>query len=272
MYLISCTVYIVLALEIHSAILQRSKTIRDRILRATYPAKDLSDPSKPLFDVPFPFTARLPVDRFTSLTFDPVPIFKFMGRSEFGPFIEKLKAHKVGDSRPFNVYGTKGYGKSHILATAVVHLQSVEKYRVVFLPQCRDLAIQSTLEYFRAALLLAFADDDDFALDILTCPDESLLELANTKKFILVADQVNSVEESSKIDPETKRGVKRLLQQLAINQRLIVKGFSANNQIAIEFVATQRSERDVVWFQGFNDEVDSFFFSTRSVRLSLFHM
>ena len=256
--------------------MQINKTFRDQILRATHPAKDLSDPRKPLFDVPFPFTGRLPFDRFTSLTLDPVtsvPIFKFMGRSEFGPFIERLKARTVAEAGPLNVYGTKGYGKSHILATAVVHLQSVYKDRVVFLPQCRDLATENTLGYFRSAFLLAFADGDDLVLQILTCPDEaSLLELANTKKFILVADQVNSVEESSKIDPETKRGVKRLLQQLAINQRLIVKGFSANNQTAIEFVATQRSERDVDWFQGFNDEVDSFFFSTRSVILSLFHM
>ena len=266
---------LVLALELYGAALQKSKTFRTQILRTTHTAKDLSDPSNSLFDIPFPFTGRLPEDRFTSLTSDPVsavPIFKFMGRSEFSPFIEKLKAHPVGEAQPFNVYGTKGYGKSHILATAVVHLQSVENQRVVFLPQCHDLATQNTLEYIRAALLLAFADDDDTALRILTCPDEaSLVTLANTKKFILVADQVNSVEESSKIDADKKRDVKRLLDQLAINDRLIIRGFSASNQTAIQFVVTQRSERDAAWFKGFSDEVESFLIPSRLL-VSVFHM
>ena len=250
-----------MALELYGADLQFSKTLRAQILRTTHSAKDLSDSSKPLFDIPFPFTGVLPDDRFTSLTLDPissVPIFKFMGRSEFAPFIDNLKTHFVGAAKPFNIYGTKGYGKSHILATAVVHLQSVENQRVVFLPQCRDLATQNIFGYFRAAFLLAFADDHDTALQILTSPvDESLIKLANTKKFILVADQVNSVEESSKIDADTKRDVKRLLNQLGINGRLIIKGFSANTQTAIEFLVTQRSERDADWFQGLTDEVES---------------
>jgi hypothetical protein len=177
-----------------------------------------------------------------------------MGRSVLPELVTEIdSAMSRGKTLPINVYGTKGYGKSHIIAAVVVLMIKLGKPRVLFLPQVRDMADVGWTEYLRAALLLTFADEHDMSVAILDCSGvDAMIELVTSQSFILVADQLNSLEESSKISPDEKIVVRNILKRLGEN-RLQVRGFSANNQTAADFAVTQRSQIDIKWFGGFNE-------------------
>jgi len=99
--------------------------------------------------------------------------FSYIGREKFALVWDawlKIKAD-VRHRQAIYIYGTRGYGKSHILA-ALACLLVRTKERVVYLPDCRAM-LQEPLGYLRKALLFAFADSSssDYREHIYECED-----------------------------------------------------------------------------------------------------
>ena len=186
------------------------------------------------------------------------------------------KAIESKETLPINVYGTRGYGKSHIIAAVVVLLMKKKGgLPVLFLPQVRDMADSDPLPYLRAAALLTFASASDAQImsDIEDCDSLSALTAVISKhQFILVADQLNSLKEDSRIADDKKKLVRNLLDTLG-GGRVYVRGFSANNQTAQVFAVTQRSQIDIKWFGGFDVvPISIFIFSKSNLRCPLFRL
>lgn len=215
---------------------------------------DVAKLSNPAMWIKLPFpsiSGTLPADRFA---LDDNDAFDFMGRLAVTSVLNEIERR---DRRPtINVYGTKGYGKSHILAAAVVQLIQIPENRVVFLPHARDLA-KTPKTYLQDALALAFGRDADAIGRIADCDSvQSLLDVCATlSSFILVVDQMNSLEEDSKLWEASKVQAHDIVKTLcdSRNCTVAVKGFSANNQTMIAYYETQKSERSLAMFGGFED-------------------
>ena len=155
--------------------------------------------------------------------------------------------------KTINIYGTKGYGKSHIIAAVVVKLMQESSRRIVFLPHARDLA-RAPASYLKEALLLAFARDEEKLKEVAVLKTvQELSEWASEQFFMLFVDQMNSIEDDWKMAEEDKRFTRNLIKTLFGYAELTVYGFSANNQTMVHQQVTQRSERDVRLFGGFSE-------------------
>ena len=265
-----------------------AKTIRAEISALPSTSADFSNPAS-LLRLPFPHpnTALLP-SRPTS-RFDIVNerFFDFMGRTSFS---QVDKAISAPPQKLVNIYGTKGYGKSHVIAASVV-LQLKQGQRVVFIPHSRSFAT-SPFESLLCALLLAFADDEAASADLIrvSINDVSaLVAWAVGREFTLVVDQMNSLEEASKVlfcvffffvlfaccftvfaldvsrlisfvfgciqvSPAEKQQAKDIIKALSTGKR-VVRGFSANNQTAGEMYKDRPNEFDIRLFGGFSEQV-----------------
>ena len=222
-----------------------------KVLIEAIEATDTSTLSNPavMHQLPFPSLSRaLPVDRFEFNNRK----FTYMGRELFTKVESEIMNNEI-PAPTINVYGTKGYGKSHVIAAVVVKLMQDSTRRVVFLPQARDLA-KSPAPYLKQALLLAFARDEDKLLEIAELRQVSeLIDWASKEKFIVVVDQMNSIEDDSKMPEDLKQSARTLIQELFGASQLTVYGFSANNKTMIHQQITQRSERDIRLFGGFSE-------------------
>ena len=202
-----------------------AKQLRDSIKEFNKDQTSLSDP-KQLHHVPFPFPfGTKPKDRFL---LDKNGNFEFMGRVVLPQLMNTIeKAIESKETLPINVYGTRGYGKSHIIAAVVVLLMKKKGgLPVLFLPQVRDMADSDPLPYLRAAALLTFASaaasDAQIMSDIEDSDSLSALTLVISKhQFILVADQLNSLEEDSRIADDKKKLVRNLLDTLGVCPRFL---------------------------------------------------
>lgn len=206
--------------------------------------------------LPFPCISDSPVDRFT---FNDAGDFNFMGRLVQPTIYAEIK--RTSKTKRVNIYGTKGYGKSHIIAAIVVQMMKENWKPVVFLPHAGDLAA-TPMSYLQGALALAFVRDADSLDQIARCDSvEQLLHVVKgLPSFVLVVDQMNSLEESSSLDKAAKPRAIEIINMLQDTIKCIVcvKGFSANNRTMILREETQRSERDLVYFGGFtSDEYDA---------------
>ena len=122
--------------------------------------------SNPAFhtNLPFPFIGRTLPNRFKM---DKTQKWFYMGREKFVELLNSLDDEEWGINRSaLWVYGTKGYGKSHILAALICYL-SAKGMRVIYIPDCRE-CIKDPVEYFRTAMLFAWADDNKMQKLIIT--------------------------------------------------------------------------------------------------------
>ena len=131
----------------------------------------------------------------------------YVGRNKFEPLVRALK--EVRDSLQLSnlwLYGTQGYGKSHLLAALVCYLAAQDE-RVVYIPDCRAL-IKNPLEYVRAAMLFAWANDITTQKEIMTL--NTLEEISGffflPEKIIFVIDQMNALKDSKRPREAKKRG------------------------------------------------------------------
>jgi len=216
-------------------------------------ATDMTNLSNPAVWTTLPFPCvhdHLPGDRFV---LDQDGTFMFMGRLRVESVLEEIA--KGGS--PINIYGTKGYGKSHIIAAVVAQLMQNPETYVVFLPHARNLA-KTPMTYLRSALCLAFVRDEEVLLRIASCNTvpELLAAVEVLDQFILVVDQMNSLEDDSKLRKEDKDVAYDIIGKLSDvgNCKLCVKGFSANNQTMIAYHETQTGERNLAFFGGFDGE------------------
>lgn len=206
--------------------------------------------------LPFPCISDSPVDRFT---FNDAGDFRFMGRVSLPTIYAEIE--KVAMTKRVNIYGTKGYGKSHIIAAIVAQMMKDNRNPVVFLPHAGDLAA-TPVTYLQGALALAFARNAESLDQIARCDsvDQLLCVVKGLPSFVLVVDQMNSLEELSSLDKGARPRAIEIINRLQDTIKCIVcvKGFSANNRTMILQEETQRSERDLVYFGGFtSNEYDA---------------
>lgn len=211
----------------------------------------LNDPAV-MHELPFPSIGTLPEDRFSVSNEDSTTIFKFMGRTTISQVLSEIE--KISTMKTINIYGTKGYGKSHIIAAVVVKLMQENSRQIIFLPNAHDLA-KAPVPYLKQALLVAFARDEEKSKEVAELKTvQELSEWAIEQPFVLVVDQMNSIEDGSRLAEDDKRSTRSLIKTLFGYSQLTVYGFSANNQSMVHQQVTQRSERDVGLFGGFSEQ------------------
>jgi hypothetical protein len=132
----------------------------------------------------------------------------YMGRTKFKELLEELK--KVRESLTYSaawLYGTQGYGKSHLLAALVCYL-AAQYVRVVYIPDCREW-LRDRIGCIQKAMLFAWADDITTLKKIENLTTEAEIEtfFRNQKNVLFVVDQLNALTESNGSNNEThKRG------------------------------------------------------------------
>jgi hypothetical protein len=122
------------------------------IRKASSNAEDYSTPGL-VQQIPFPFIGA-PHGRFLIEEEYGINVFSYGGREMFQKLHDEVNALKsLGGHTNLQLYGTIGYGKSHILALAVL-LMCLGKDRVVYVPDCKKMLV-SPSDYMKKALLLA---------------------------------------------------------------------------------------------------------------------
>jgi hypothetical protein len=130
----------------------------------------------------------------------------YVGRPKFKELVRRLKL--VRNSRVKKavwLYGTQGYGKSHLLAALVCYLAAQDE-RVVYIPDCREWLL-SPLRHARAAMLFAWADDINAQNRIITLKTQDEIEafLNDQSDVIFVVDQMNALKSSGDLREEKQR-------------------------------------------------------------------
>ena len=130
------------------------------------------------------------------------------------------------------VYGTSGWGKSHLLA-AFTCFKRRNNVPVVFFPDCKQFIFSNGLNYLRRALISAFANDDTILEKINNCTKENdFSELCQNlpPNTIFIVDQWNALELEGKDDLEFKKKIhwRNFIDSIS-NDHVLVLGASANN-------------------------------------------
>jgi len=255
--------------------------------------KEFSDPTKRMeLPFPFPGTST-PTERFDLHPEEqrPLSTFTYMGRSKFAPLLQELPvplvdrnahwaaqrdvaasgqaepaAHTDATSffppirddifgRSFTtfVYGTIGWGKSHLLA-AMVCLLMRKGRKVVFLPDCKAL-LREPVDYFRSALLLTCAAEPAVQAQVATlCSVEAVVRFCKARNDLtFIVDQFNALEiDKDKDDGEIqkKKAAARQLIDSASYDRALLKAASANNVTAREIVHGKQLNMNIVTLFG----------------------
>ena len=194
--------------------------------------------SEPAFDakLPFPFVIEAYPDRFNISPEDAERNWQYVGREKFTTLVDEFECfYKDGSKTRLIVYGTRGYGKSHLLA-AIVCLLAAGKTHVVYVPDCREL-VKRQVKYMKAAMLFAWADDTSkqqaiLTLDGLDAMDGFLEVQSAISNVVFVIDQLNALETEKDDDKDTVSVKSRLHQWLDGSLSPRTKGIlssSANN-------------------------------------------
>ncbi|CAG8556996.1 5414_t:CDS:2 [Paraglomus brasilianum] len=205
--------------------------------------------------LPFPYPgSKKPIDRF-SINED--GFFTFMGRKEFSNVLDKINEFKANTGyMEMFIYGTVGYGKSHIL-TAIACFLLRSGRRVVYLPDCRKLAV-SPVNYIKSALFLTYVDDDAKISEINACENfDQIIEFCESldKTLYFIVDQTNALDDCSNtgINLEKKIQVKENLDKMCADH-FYIKSSSANNQSVLHLRQKQTNEKKIELYGGFDKE------------------
>ena len=207
--------------EIDSSSDQHSDSI-DPFPRAV---DQLSDPT---FErtIPFPSICfRIPI-RFKSAEGN----WQYVGRTKFKELLQALKEVRKNDSyTTVRLYGTQGYGKSHLLAALVCYLAAQDE-RVVYIPDCQAW-LKNPVQYMQEAMLFAWADDIPTQEEIKTLStEEKISEFFESQDDVIVfVDQMNGMKESNNSREEKKRANLSDWLKVLTSGRKKVYSFSANN-------------------------------------------
>ena len=191
---------------------------------------DMFSEPESVFCLPFPSLHQIP-RRFEMLDSN---LFTFNGREVFATIWQKWL--EISDENycyraAISIYGSTGYGKSHILA-ALVCLLIHSGERVIYIPDCEEASRQA-LDYLQTAFLFAFFDSPSDAGRILawkTAEDVKKFRDFGGRRLCFVIDQRDALDPLDEVfDFENKdRGdFDRLLTTIAVGHKEI-NGASAN--------------------------------------------
>jgi hypothetical protein len=200
-------------------------------------------------ELPFPFIGEIPRERFHVVG----RTFSYMGRKKFSELHQAFGDLSMNGFRKLLLFGTMGFGKSHIVAALVCFLLRQGK-RVVFLPDCKAM-LEDPVEYLQAALLLAMHGDAE-AQHRVTCA-RSADELTQFCKshgedLLFIVDQFNAFD-ADQLDSATATLKKSVAQDLVIKSSIrsvILKTASANNATSREDHTKQTHNKKLKWFGG----------------------
>jgi NACHT domain len=214
--------------------------------------------SNPTFDtkLPFPFVGQMIPGRFKVNGKDNESNWFYTGREKFAELRKEFE--RVRNSPQHSaliIYGTRGYGKSHLLAAFVCCLAASEE-KVVYIPDCREFMNQP-IQYIRAAILFAWADDKSeqqtiMALDSLEKIDQFF---QGQSGVVFVIDQLNALEKEEGDDEPTITEKARLrvwLQRLRATGKALLSS-SANNHSILNKALKQSSEKVVYVYGGLTE-------------------
>ncbi|PKC55633.1 hypothetical protein RhiirA1_113727 [Rhizophagus irregularis] len=205
--------------------------------------------SKTLISLSFPFLGNdEPVERFSIKDGK----FWYIGRKAFDDVLKIIKEFVFGDGyMKCFIYGTIGYGKSHILATIVWFLLRTGK-RVVYLPDFHELAIDP-VDYVKSALYLAYENNNYKINKIYTCKTLNEIEKfckEESEPLYIVVGQMNF------LDSHNSTEIIEFLNRIARNH-FYIKSSSANNRsvLCLKFLKVkQTNEKRIELYGGFDKD------------------
>lgn len=236
----------------------RTAGLQERLSKIQNDPKEYSDP-RILAQLPFPSMNPIP-SRFSINK----NTFSYMGREKFAQIWNTWLEVKddVRRHRAIYVYGTRGYGKSYILA-ALACLLVRQGERVVYLPDCFAM-LRDPLEYLRVALLFAIRDASSRE-QIHNC--KTVNDLASfcvdfkIGRLCIIADQLNA------LDPEphgwdlstnqVKADLLGILQRIS-HSHVYITSASANHQSARYLKRKETGERKIALLGGMTTVRDLF--------------
>ena len=183
--------------------------------------------SNPAFHdmLPFPFVGPATLIR-SKCNADSEDNWFYVGREMFIGLLDRLRyVQKSHNRSALWVYGTKGYGTSHLLAALVCYLAAQEE-PVVYIPDCRE-CVKNPVAYVQAAMLFAWADDKTIQDEIITLDTQEEIRrfFEYHPNAIFFIDHVNACEgwewESHQTRSE-KREVKRWLDSCRVRHTTIL--------------------------------------------------
>jgi hypothetical protein len=246
--------------------MKRIAGLLERLSKITPDPKEYSDPH--IVQLPFPSMNIIP-SRFT-INGD---TFSYLGREQFAQIWSTWLQVKDNNlrRRAIYVYGTRGYGKSHMLA-ALACLLIRQGERVVYLPDCFAM-LPDPLKYLQVALLFAIRDassreqiDRCETLDALA----SFCVNYNTGRLCFIVDQLNALDpEPQGRDVFTDRDKSRLLSILRrmSNPHVYISSASANHESARYLQKKETGERKIALLGGMTTVRDLFCVAMLSLTL-----
>ena len=180
-----------------------------------------------------------------------------MGRAKFAVVLEKILELKRTGFMKLCVYGTIGYGKSHILAAVACYLMQQGK-KVIYLLDCHAM-LRGFVRYVKDALLLAFGDSPNHQQEIAAL--ESADDIAAFSERIyneeidlyFIVDQMNALDFEEDNKDASSNGMKEKVSE-GLNSIMyghyVVKSASANYRTAMHMEMKQTNELKISLFGG----------------------
>ena len=179
----------------------------------------------------------------------------YVGREKFTELLDKFE--EIREDAVYTdpmIYGTNGYGKSHLLAALVCYSTSREP-KVVYIPDCRTF-FKDPVAHMKSAMLFAWADDESEQQNImaLTTQEEIYEFFRLHEDAIFVIDQLNALEgekdeEIILTDKVQIRGWLKRLREPAGYKAILSS--SPNNSSIHEGVSRQSTDEIMYVYGGF---------------------
>eukprot|EP01055_Gregarina_sp_Pseudo9_P004560 Gregarina_sp_Pseudo_9__4559@NODE_472_length_2755_cov_181_646907_g436_i1_p2_GENE_NODE_472_length_2755_cov_181_646907_g436_i1NODE_472_length_2755_cov_181_646907_g436_i1_p2_ORF_typecomplete_len274_score63_21RecA/PF00154_21/0_0061IstB_IS21/PF01695_17/0_039DAP3/PF10236_9/0_064_NODE_472_length_2755_cov_181_646907_g436_i12101031 len=224
----------------------RAQGIRNAISALSLPTGFSELGRSTIHELPFPFAGEpKPHDRFAIDA--QANTFQFVGRQIYVATLEAI-IFELNRFLSVNLISEKSAGKSHLVAAGVAQVMKEGK-SVVYLPRAFDFAL-NPLDYLRAALLTNFCPQPEDTFFIMDCDSmEEMVEWCESKDFILVVDQAESLESDSgeySLPHDLKKAAVGTLHRLCKN-RPVLRCYAAGAHVGVKRFSSldQRSERDI---------------------------
>ena len=214
--------------------------------------------SNPAFETKFPFLFvgfKVP-ERFQVNPEDVQSNWFYMGREKFTELLDRVKKLRIDSRRSdLTLYGTRGYGKTHLLAAYVCYLAAGDD-KIVYIPDCKML-FEAKVSAMRAAMLFAWADDvkTQRAIMKLNTQEEIDKFFETHPDVIFVFDQLNSIEKKERDDERTmtkKADLRQWLQGLRspVKAKAILSSSANNHSILNEARKLPNNENIMYAYNG----------------------
>jgi NACHT domain len=206
----------------------------------------LSDPEYEHL-LPFPMVRTVVPVRFK---LDEKHCWRYMGREKFAELVAELQfVRRSPHYDSLWVYGTSGYGKSHLLAALVCYLAALDE-RVIYIPSTRP-CIVDPIRHLQTAMLFAWTDKaTQDKIITLNTQKEIQKFLAEQRNFIFVIDEMDELTQAKNEDKEARAKLKSMIDTL-VSCRTTVYSTSPNYQEYLDRQLSQNNDHTMSVYGGF---------------------